>query len=204
MRALSLMLVGAAITTLPACLLLRHHGDDGAEPGDTDTPSVLDTDASDTDRLPTDDSPTDTDDGNTDVPVGDTDAVGDTDLGVDTDPSTADSDSTPADSDPRQETADSSIVAPGNHPPTVTGVAVSPSELVFNDILLVCTSDPASDPDGNLTGTTLNWRNVTRGVDLGQSATLQLVPLLALPGDILRCTVTAHDTLGATQPSANA
>jgi len=76
--------------------------------------------------------------------------------------------------------------------PTITA---DPEGDAFNDSELTC-SATVVDPDGTTPPVTYAWDNQTTVSALGTGDVYEMAPAVGMPGDVIRCTVTADDGLG--------
>ncbi len=83
-------------------------------------------------------------------------------------------------------------------PPTVERVRISPESPHVDDTV-TCTASVSGLGDGE---TVMSWRNATRKRDLGEGESLKLRPDSIRPGESLVCTVTATNSAGAAEGSA--
>ncbi|MDP6933925.1 MAG: hypothetical protein QGG40_13455, partial [Myxococcota bacterium] len=78
-----------------------------------------------------------------------------------------------------------------NHTPVIDSVEIRPSS-VYVDGPATCVAS-ASDRDGDEVDLTYTWRNATSGQTLGTGPDIELDPDLIMPGETLKCLVTARD-----------
>ena len=81
-----------------------------------------------------------------------------------------------------------------NSPPNIDSIAISPSNSVYSNSLVVC-SATASDPDESVTVNYI-WTNEDTGGTLSTTASVQLQTSTVSPGDKLRCVAQTVDSDG--------
>ncbi|MGC6507363.1 MAG: hypothetical protein ACON4U_03060 [Myxococcota bacterium] len=94
------------------------------------------------------------------------------------------------------DTVSDSIIV-NNTPPVIDSLVIAPSAM-FNDDTLTCDLS-ASDLDDQTLAVDIQWSN--NGNTIGTNQELTLFPSVAMPGDLVRCTVVVTDTSGASVSS---
>lgn len=87
-----------------------------------------------------------------------------------------------------------------SRPPVVGDVAITPAT-AHNTSTLTCTA-PVTDPEGGTPTLSYEWRNLTRDTVLGGGASRTLTPGVSSPGDVIGCTLTATNAVGAAVSSS--
>ena len=85
-----------------------------------------------------------------------------------------------------------------NTAPTVTSVSISNSASVYNDSQITCAAT-VSDPDES---PTISYEWHRNGAVVGTGSALDVLPIGAMPTDVITCTATATDSDGATDTNS--